>query len=169
MSMMSASEIIYREKQRLRSPWLWGILLPTTGIFLYGTIGQLFYQIPFLIPISEITLILISTVFCLLVAVFYFLEMETLVKEEGIYLRLGVTKGAFKFIPFSDVLGYKSVRYNSLDYGGRGICHKENCLAFTIRGKDGIEFTLLNDKKLLVGTTDPEDFISSLNKMRILY
>ena len=166
---MSASEIIYKEKQRLRSPWLWGILLPTTGVFLYGTIGQVFYQIPFLIPISEITLMLISTVFCLLVAFFYFLEMETLVKEDGIYLRLGVTKGAYKFVTFSDVVDYRSVKYNSLDYGGRGICNKGHCLAFTIRGKDGLEFTLIKGKKLLVGTTDTEDFISSLNKMRILH
>ncbi len=167
---MSATEIMYSEKQRFRSPWLWGILLPIAGVFSYGMVRQLFYQVPFMIKMPEVTLFLITAVLILLVAVFYFLEMETLIKEEGIYLRLSVFKGSeYKFVPFSDVVSYKAVTYKPIEKGGRGICDTDDCLAFTVRGKNGIEFTLLSGKKLLVGTADPEDFMRSLNKMRILH
>lgn len=166
---MSATETMYSEKQRFRSPWLWGILLPTAGIFAYGMVRQLFYQIPFVITMPEISLFLITAILILLVAVFYFLEMETLVKEEGIYLRLGVFRGDYKFVPFSDVVSYKAVTYNPIEKGGRGVCDTADCLSFTVNGKNAIEFTLLSGKKLLVGTADPEDFIRSLNKMRIFH
>lgn len=164
---MNTTEIIFAEKQRFRSPWLWGLLLPITSIFLYGVVRKVFYDIDFIINMPGITLYLSSAVLLALVIVFYYLEMETQVKEDGIYLRLGLLKGEFKYVPFSEVTSYKVVKYNVWEKGGRGVCHTENTLAFTVSGNTAMEFTLLHGKTLLVGTTDAEDFFRSLNKMRI--
>ena len=164
---MNTTEIIFNEKQRFRSPWLWGVLLPVTGIFIYGVIRKVIHGIDFIINMPDVTLFLSSAVLLALVIVFYYLEMETQVKEEGIYLRLGMLKGEFKFIPFSEVTSYKVVKYSPFEKGGRGVCNTEKCLSFTVSGNTGIEFTLLHGKTLLVGTDDAEDFVRSLNKMRI--
>ncbi|MBX2843477.1 MAG: hypothetical protein KTR26_17025 [Flammeovirgaceae bacterium] len=162
------SEIIYIENQRFRSEWLWGVLLPTTSIFVYGAIRQVISGIPFdLVQMDDYLLVLTSVFLLGLVFLFYKMELETVIKEDGIYLNFWLIQSDVKFIPFSEICTYKAITYNPMENGGRGITKSKNGQTFSISGVKGIALHLLDGSNVIIGTQDPEDFIRSLNKLRI--
>ena len=85
-------------------------------------------------------LLLLSSGFLLgLVFLFYRMELETIIKEDGIYLNFWLIQSDVKFIPFSEICSYKPITYNALENGGRGITRSRNGQTFSISGNKGIE------------------------------
>lgn len=162
------NEILFTEKQKFKQWWLWLILLFVNGIFLFGVFiqvigGQQFGDN----PMSDPMLLIITGLVLLLSLLFLSFRLETQIRTDGIYVR---------FFPFH--IAYRHYTWNSLvksyirqyspitEYGGWGLRFGifGNGTAYNISGNMGLQLVFTNNKKLLIGTQQPEEITAVLQK-----
>lgn len=159
------TKIIFLEKQKFNQWWIWPFFVLTTGLFLYGSIQQLIFKIPFG-DNSMSDSGLISGTFAMLSTSFLFFvfRLDTNITEEAIYVRffplhLKSRKYFWKDIEKAHVRTYQPI----WEYGGYGIKGLKNDRAFNISGNQGLQLVFKDGKKLLIGTKKPTELESLLN------
>ncbi len=143
------ANFIFKENQRFRQIWIWGILTLVTGI----TIGSFLLSSKTILD-SELVLPIgiIGIVFFL----FLKLELRTQIDQNNL------TFSYFPFIkerkyPFEDIFSLELIEYNGFwEYGGWGIKWNGDMWSYTTGGKFGF-LVKTKRKKFLIGTQSPKD------------
>jgi len=158
---------IFKEEQRFNQAWLI-ILISIIAIFTSINLTKSFIndKIDFLSYLGILSLILIS---CGLIFIF---KLKTRIDEIGIHYQFSPIHLKFKTILWKDIKHAKTRTYNAvLEYGGwgikgRGVFNKKGT-AINVKGNIGIQLTLTNNKKILIGTQKKADADSII--MRYLH
>lgn len=163
------NKILFTERQRFRQWWLWLILLGINGLFLFGIFKQVIGGQKFGDkPMSDVGL-LIGTGFAFLLTLLFFnFRLDTLIKNDGIYVRFFPFHLKFKYYPW-DILTKSCVRsYSAItEYGGWGLRLGlfGNGTAFNVSGNKGLQLEMKSNAKLLIGTNKADELTAVLNKI----
>jgi hypothetical protein len=147
------------EKQTFNQWWLKLMLYASLGIFLFGYIQQTFLDTPFgNNPVSNISLLILTILFALLIWGLLSLKMTTEIDPIGITV---------KFFPFvkKETIEWKSITkceirtYQPIrEYGGWGYRQSlSNGKAYNVSGNQGLQLEINGKKKLLIGTQMPDE------------
>jgi hypothetical protein len=163
------NNILFKETQKFRQPWIWILLLGMVALFGWGLIQQLILGIPWgSKPASDIVLSLTFLIPAGLVFLFYAAHLDTEIDETGI---------SYKFSPFhfkKYKIDWESVekafvrKYSPLgEFGGWGIRYGFNKgKAYNVSGSMGLQLFLKNGKRILIGTQKQSDIESILQQLR---
>lgn len=162
------SEILYYERQR--ASWFWYIFLVAINVpFFYGIIKQLIYKEPWGDnPMSDTGLIIVSAAMLIFSIFMLTTKLETIITEEGIYVRLFAFQKRYKFYAWGKIRNFEIKKYSPLlSYGGWGYrISLKGSVAFNMRGKVGLELILNNGQKVIIGTCNPLEMEEILAKFR---
>ena len=91
--------ILFSEKQKFKQWWLWVILLIVNGVILIGIFKQLITDQPFGDkPMSNLGLLFTAIPLLLITLLILNIRLNTLIKEDGIYVRFFPFHWSFKKI-----------------------------------------------------------------------
>ncbi|WP_411967720.1 DUF6141 family protein [Haloferax sp. YSSS75] len=139
----------FREVQRFRQPWLWGLL------------GGIALLMLFAAPISWGGLAVVGAVAGLV----YSLRLQTEVRADGIYLKMWPLHWSFRRIPYAEIERYESKQYRPLrDFGGWGIRWTPGKLAYNVSGNRGVWLERTNGRAVLVGSQHPDEFVRAIDE-----
>ena len=151
---------IYREVQQFRQVWIWVIVFVLAGLVWYATVKQLLLHRPFgNRPMPDFLLVINWFIFGIgLPALFFFSQLVTEVREDGIYIRFFPFHWTFRRIAFTEVKQCKVRTYRPIrEYGGWGIRYGCKGKAYNVSGDRGVQIELLNGKRLLIGSQRAEE------------
>ncbi len=155
---------LFHEVQPLRMWWVWLILLIPIVLGWWFFIEQILFGTPVgTNPASDIDVVIIWIAFGIgLPLFFYFTKLTTDVRTDGVYLRFAPLWS--RTVPLMDIVSYQARQYSPLrEYGGWGIRfspHKKR--AYNMSGNQGVELTLTDDTRLLIGSQRPEELASAI-------
>jgi hypothetical protein len=163
------NEILFKERQKFNQWWIWLILLGLNGLSLFSIyyqvmVGQQFGNN----PMSNTGLIFTFGVTLLITILFLFFRLDSMIKKDGIYIRLFPFQIAFKHHPWDSISKSYIRQYKPLaEYGGWGIRIGlfGKGKAFNISGRNGLQLEFTDDTKLLIGTNKPVELEEILNKI----
>lgn len=157
----------YFETQYFRQKWLWGIILMVESILFI-------FIFPVLISAYTDNFTMIQFLFVILIWLFFIvvfplwiflIRLDTQVRSGGIFLRFRYLHINWIVLPFSEITKAESITYNPLrDYGGWGIRYGPKGKAYNVHGNYGVLLTLIDGKKILIGSQDHLNFCSSVNQ-----
>ena len=162
-----SDKILFSESQRFKQILIW-MLLFSIFIFvsvpvIYGFIKQIFFGQSFgNKPISMEGLFVITIVSIIIplipIVLFRIMKLETLIKEEGIYVRYFPFQTKYKFCAWNELTKCYVRQYSPVrEYGGWGIKGLGNNRALNISGNKGIQLETKDGNKLLIGTRKPDE------------
>lgn len=163
---MNASYSIITEVQKFRQWWVWLLVLFVAGIAWYGAVQQIVLKKPFgNNPAPDPVMIMIWVIFGVLFPIFFYsLKLVTDIRNDGLCVRFFPLQFHSYKISYEEIKTYEIRTYSALkEYGGYGIRHGKNGKAYNISGNKGVQFELLDGKRLLVGTQKPEELIQALD------
>lgn len=163
---MQGKEHTYVEFQRYKTLIL-QVVMGLYSIYLtYVTVKQIFFNIPFdLILLPNFVLGCLWFMFAVATPfIFYWMYLEIIVSEKGIFYKYFPFHKTFQKIEFADIEKVEMREYRPLrEFGGWGIRLNPTTNAMTVSGNKGLEFTLKNQKKkLLLGTQKPDEFYDAV-------
>lgn len=141
---------IFKEEQRFTQWWVWFILIGIISVFLMGNYSQFILKTPFgNNPMSNSGLLIVTVVLTLLVVLFRFLTLKTIIDNNGIQYRFYPFEKKFHTIKWEDIESINVVKIRPIrDFGGWGI--RGNC--YSVKGNKAIQIYLKNNTKLFIGT-----------------
>jgi hypothetical protein len=159
-------EILFAEKQKFTQWWIWLILLVPTALTGYGVVRQVILGQPFGDkPASNLELIAVFGFTLLLTLSFLSLRLETVIKQDGIYVKFFPFHGSFRHYPWEQINQSFVRQYNPiLEYGGWGLRGFGKNRAFNVSGNQGLQLELEGNKRILIGTQKPEEITEILKK-----
>ncbi|MCD0457434.1 hypothetical protein LPB85_18505 [Chryseobacterium sp. LC2016-27] len=142
------NKLEFTEKQRFTQWWLWLLLSAVMVYTIYNFVEDRQYfstpelTISFLIPILVIILFLV-------------IRLETKIDEQGISVRFFPFQITFRYYPWRNIKKAYVRKYSPLgEYGGWGI--RQGLFgkgkAYNIKGDQGLQIILNDEKKILIGT-----------------
>ena len=153
-------KILYTESQKYTQWWLWLIILGLNGFFLVELIinrlnpsniqnTEDFYGILVGLIVSFSVTFLI-----------YSIKLRTYITEDGIYIQFFPFHFSFRLYSWDQISMLNIRNYSAIvEYGGWGIRYSlsGNGVAYNISGNIGLQLVLKNNKKILIGTNNPEE------------
>lgn len=167
----------FEETQQFRSRFFW-ILLGTLLIFLmalmgFGFVKQIIIGKPFGIrPASDIQVIITTALVfllnTLLILLFYFTKLTTLIDNDGIWIRYIPFMNKMKFVSWNQIKYVYIRKYDPImEFGGYGLRYGfKRGAAYNVSGRWGLQIILKNGKKILIGTKRPDDLKKFLMKIK---
>ena len=151
---MSNTKTFFHETQRFNKWWVWGLLVLIAASFAvslyknwngWQTLGTARFIVPFIVIILVNALILLS-------------KLETMIKQDGIYVKFFPFHLSFKRYEWQKQKEVYVRKYHPLsEYGGWGVRWGIAGKTFNISGKWGIQLVSKEGQRLLVGTQKAED------------
>lgn len=161
--------IFFTERQRFKQWWLWLILLGLNGLFLFGVFRQVILAKQFGDnPMSNAGLLTASGISIILTLLFVILRLDTVIKEDGVYVRIFPLQLKFKHYAWNDLTKSFVRQYAPIaEFGGWGMRLGlfGRGKAITISGNSGLQLECKNKDKLLIGTNKPEELSGILIQM----
>lgn len=135
------------EVQRFDQKWLWFVLILSA---IAGILCSIFIERGFLIGVFVIFPVILLLIL---------MRIVTVINHEGVSIRYFPIYISEKKIKWDDIDNIYVRTYKPIvEFGGWGIrISKMNGMAFTTKGKYGIQIVFKNGKKLLVGTQKPHE------------
>nr|MBC7611589.1 hypothetical protein [Pseudopedobacter sp.] len=163
------NEILFSERQKFKQWWVWLILLVVNGFFFFGVFKQIIGGQQFGDqPMSNVEILIALGITLLLTLLFLTLRLDTIIKNDGVYVRFFPFHLTFKHYNW-DRLKKSFVRQYSpiSEYGGWGLRLGlfGKGTAFNVSGDQGLQLEFSNHKKLLIGTNKPEELNETLSKI----
>jgi len=165
---MKKEPVEFYEVQRFRQWWTWILLLGINALFLWGCIQQLLLEKLWgTNPMSDAGLIIVTAAMLLLSVAIFGAKLFTYINEVGVYVKFFPFHFRYKFYDWSNlhkvyVRDYKPIK----EFGGWGIRFSIIAgRAFTMSGNKGLQLVLMNGKKVLIGTRQPEFLAETLIKL----
>lgn len=171
-----ANETLFTETQRFKQKWIWALLIAMAvfipGPTALGLIRQIVYGQQFgNNPMNNNGLILLTIVNVILpiipLVLFAYMKLETVIKDEGIYVRFSPFQLSFKRYDWS-ILSQCYVRQYSPvnEYGGWGLRGVGKNKALNVSGNMGIQLETTDGFRLLIGTNKPQEVEELLKKLK---
>lgn len=154
---MSNKEL-FHEKQRFRQWWLWLILIGFPAYSIYAGWQQYVHagSVREVLLINGGELLVVG----LIILLFLVLRLETIIREDGIYVRLFPFHLKFKHFRWQELRKAYVRQYSPLgEYGGWGfrLGIFGSGTAYNISGNMGLQLVFKSGKKLLIGTKKPNE------------
>ncbi len=165
MNQEKGSSPIYREVQQFRQGWIWVSVSALAWLVWYATVKQLLLHRPFgnrLMP--DIPMVIFWFIFGIgLPALFYFSQLVTEVRDDGIYIRFSPFHRTFRRTAFTEVKQFEMRTYRSFrEYGGHGIRYGSKGKAYNVSGDRGVQIELLNGNRVLIGSQRAEELVQAI-------
>ncbi|WP_378181618.1 hypothetical protein [Aquimarina sp. SS2-1] len=154
------TDIHFSEKQKFNQSWLW-VLILISGIVVLITVGNDK-------GLMTTTFIITACSFASVILIFSLMKLETLIKNDGIYVRFFPFHIKFIRYEWTTIEQLYIRKYDPIsEYGGWGIRMnlRGKGKAFNISGNKGLQLEFLNNKKLLIGTNKPNELSEALKKI----
>ena len=169
---MPADEVLFRESQRFRQPYIIVlVLLPcvlTIAIIGYGMISQLVFDKPFgNDPMPDLVLLISGPVIILLIlgplALVFLCRLETTVRPDGLYVRFYPFHLSERKIPLEILVSFRALTYRPIrDYGGWGLRFGKGGRAYNVHGRKGVRLEFADGKHLLIGSQRSEELAAAI-------
>lgn len=153
------SAIRFAEKQYFRQWWILIAIIPAPVIIIVAIIQQMVLGKPFgNNPAPDSVLIITALVVILPSLLFFLVRLETKIDETGIYYRLFPFHLKKRRIGWNEISEAYIRKYNPIgEYGGWGLKGgRKSGKAINVSGNMGMQLILKDGKKLLIGTSQPE-------------
>lgn len=167
---------LFREQQQFRQPWLWVIFvcisLPIVFLLGFGVYQQLVLARPFGDrPLSDTGLILLTLGVLLLhtvvIALFWFARLDVAVTHNDIAIRFRPFHLHPRRIQLRDVTDARARAYSAIgEYGGWGIRIGLKGWAYNVSGDEGVQLTLANGKRILIGSQRSRELEEAIRRAR---
>lgn len=160
---------LFSETQKFKQWWIWLILIGINGLFLYSIYQQVICGKPFgTNPASNAGLFLSLGVSLTFSILFSFIQLETRIKNDGIYVKFFPFQVSYKRYTWDQLTKCYIRQYNPIgEYGGwgfrMGLFGKGR--AFNVSGDMGLQLEFTNNRKLLIGTAKPAELLDVLTRM----
>ena len=171
-----ANEKLFTETQRFKQKWLWALLIAMAvfipGPTALGLIRQFFFGQQFSNnPFSSNGLILLTIVNVVLpifpLVLFAFMKLETVIKEDGIYVRFLPFQLQSKFYSWEKLTECYIREYSAVnEYGGWGLKGFGKNKALNVSGNIGLQLETKDGFRLLIGTNNPKQIEELLRKLK---
>jgi len=151
---------IYREVQRFRQVWIWVVVLAIAGMQWYGAVEQLLLHRPFGDnPMQDGPMAVFLVIFGIgLPTLFFFGQLVTEVRDDGIYIRFSPFHRTFRRIAFTKIKQCTVRTYHPIrEYRGWGIRYGWKGKAYNVSGNRGVQIDFLNGKHLMIGSQRAEE------------
>ncbi|MFH1144331.1 MAG: DUF6141 family protein [Candidatus Eisenbacteria bacterium] len=161
--------MLFREVQRMRSAWVWGLVLISPTVLLYAVLRQIVWDHPFGDhPAPDGLLIVMAVVFGLgLPVLFWILRLETEVRADGLYVRYFPFHPSFRRIPIEGLRRWEVRTYSPIrEYGGWGIRQGRRGRAYNASGNRGVELEFNSGERILIGSQHPDQLAAALDSLR---
>lgn len=142
------NKLEFTEKQRFTQWWLWLLLSAVMIYTIYNFIEDRQYFSTLELAISILIPILV-------IILFLVIRLETKIDEHGISVRFFPFQITFRYYPWRNIKKAYVRKYSPLgEYGGWGL--RQGLFgtgkAYNIKGNQGLQIILNNEKKVLIGT-----------------
>lgn len=163
---------LFTERQKFKQWWLWLILLGINGIFFFGVYKQVIGKEQFGDnPMSNTGLLFATGVTLLISLVIINCRLDTIIKEDGIYVRFFPFHFKFKYYGWESLTKTFVRTYSPIaEYGGWGLRLGlfGKGTAYNVSGNKGLQLEFSDGKKLLIGTNKPNEITATLTKIGLL-
>ena len=172
-------EIVFLERQRFNQWWILALIAIVNGIVIYACITQIgLGKLWGNNPVSDTMLIVITVIVLLVTVCFLFVRLDTVINREGVYYRMFPYHLKFQFKPWehiseADVMKVRPIsefggwgmRFKILNFGGSGIHVGFGSKSYTVSGNKTLKLELKNNKKIYIGTRNPDELSAFLEKL----
>jgi hypothetical protein len=162
--MTTSSSTLFHESQPFRIWWLWLILLIPVAVSWWIFIVQIGLGTPVgNHPAPDVVTFIFWLLFGLGLPLFaYYTRLTIDVGVDGIHLRFFPLYS--RTIAHKDIVAYQARQYSPLrEYGGWGVRYGgRKKRAFIVGGNRGVELTLADGTRVLIGSQRPEEFASAI-------
>jgi hypothetical protein len=163
---------LFSEEQQFNQIIIWILVgigtIPMMAILGWGIYQQLILGQPWgNEPMSDLGLLMV-TLLCIVimlgvVLLLRFLKLETKVDRWGVHYRFSPLINQWKEINKVDIHEFQLKQYSFRGYGIRwGL---DGIKTLNVKGNKGIEFHYGENKRLIIGSQQPEMFLAALEKM----
>jgi hypothetical protein len=159
---------VYKEEQRFRQSWVWGIVLVVAALGWWSFIQQIVLGRPFgenPAPDWGVWLLWLFIGVGLPV-LFVFIRLVLEVTVDAVIIRYRPLKK--RRIPLADIDQAKVRTYNAIkEYGGWGIKGWSfRNVAYNVSGDRGVELTLRDGRRVMLGSQRPEELAQAIETQR---
>jgi len=160
-------ELVFYEHQRFKQWWFIALMICINGLFICGCIIQIGFGKSWgNNPMNNTMLIVVTVSLVLFTLSFFFMRLNTIINEDGIYVRLFPFQLRFKFRPWDYISDVVVVKINLTSMmGGRGVNYGFSESSYIMSGNRVMKLTLKNNKKIYIGTQRPEELSEFLEKL----
>jgi Family of unknown function (DUF6141) len=167
MSRGAPKVVLFQEEQRFRQPFFVILAVGLAGLSTYALIGQVALRRPFgQHPAPDAVLWIIWAAFGLAFPFFMLsLRMTTEVSDEGIVVRF--PPFFRRLISLEKIRSFEVRKYSALkEYGGWGVRYSlKHGTAYNVSGPLGVQLTLQDGKKILIGSQSPDRLAGALGDL----
>lgn len=140
-------ELLFRETQRMRQPWIWALLgLASVPALAFGSIVGL-------------------GVLLTVVGLIYSIQLITEVRADGIYVRFAPIHRSFRRLPFDQIERVERTEFGLLTYGGIGIRWTPDTVAYMTTRGSGIKIDRENAKSVVIGSQEPSALVNAIDEL----
>jgi len=171
-------ELVFFERQRFNQWFVIALFLLTIATIIYVCVSLIFMNTLDNKRIDVPILIVLAVVMILIPVGFFFFRLETVINKEGVYFRMFPFHRRFQFKPWSYIskaevkkinqfkkFGGWGMQYKVVNFMGSGIHFGIRSKSYTISGNCVLLLTLINNKKIYIGTQKPEELSEFLVKL----
>lgn len=156
-------KILFKETQRFTQWWIWLFLLLMAALPVYGCIQQLVLGRAWgNNPMSNTGLVLFTIGMFAFVYFFSWMQLDTIITKKGIFMKY--RPFLKKFFSWEQIKSATCVTYSFVGYGIR---YSSNGMVYNTAGNKGLELTLTNGKKYIIGTQKEEELKQMLTKIQL--
>ena len=157
----------FSETQKFRQWWLWFSLAGIKCLMGFFIVTQVLFGKPFGSSVVDNAALLIGFLFMLILSLLFFImKLETRITDTGIAVRFYPIQLKFRNYNWEEIDQIYLRKYSPLlEYGGWGIRYSltGKGKALNVSGKMGLQLVFKDGRKLLIGTSKPEDLIQVLS------
>jgi hypothetical protein len=160
-------KVLFAEQQKFSQWYVWLLLIALNAMFICGIYKQVYKKETFGDhPTSDAGLFIGFAGMLLLTRLFYSFKLQTIIKNDGIYVRFFPFHIAYRKYIWDELIKTYVRKYNPIpEYGGWGLRFGIKGNALNVSGNDGLQLEIFSKRNLLIGTKKPEEIKEVLNKM----
>lgn len=164
----AAESVLYREEQQFRQWWVWLILVGSTGLVWWGFYEQILRGRPWGNNPGPDWLVWLMALLFGIGFPLWFWRMKLVVEVTADELRIRLRPFTNRAIPLADITTAAARTYRPLrEFGGWGVrgLSRDN-RAYNVSGNQGVQLTLRDGRRVLLGSRQPEALAQALNDAR---
>jgi hypothetical protein len=156
----------FSETQKFRQWWLWFLFAGIKGVMGFFIVTQVLFGKPFGSKVMDNAMLLVGFLFMLILSLLFFImKLETRISDRGIDVRFFPIQPKFRHYSWDELDQVYLREYSPIsEYGGWGIRYSffGKGRALNVSGRTGLQLVFKDGKKLLIGTSKPEDIMQVL-------